>query len=80
MSSQNSFKSVKEEFDVSWTHVVLATIVAVGFLLGTSTLALWGFLNLAGVHVGYYHSMGLVVSGLVVLWLVGSALGFRKRS
>lgn len=80
MGSQNSFESIKEEFDVSWTHVVLATIVAVGFLLGTATLALWGLLNLVGVHVGYYHSMGLVVSGLVVLWLIGSALGFRKRN
>lgn len=80
MENDKSFRGIKEEFDVTWTTVVLATVVAVGFLLGTSTLALWGFLNLAGVHIGYYHSMGLVVSGLVVLWLIGSALGFRKRN
>ena len=67
MGSDNSFRGIKEEFDVTWATVILAAVVSVGFLLGTSTLALWGFLNLAGVYIGYYHSMGLVVSGLVVL-------------
>jgi len=80
VANDNSFRGIKEEFDVTWSAVVLATVVSVGLLLGTSTLALWGFLNLAGVHIGYYQSMGLVVSGLVVLWLIGSALGFRKRN
>lgn len=67
----------REDFSVP--TVLSAFLLAILLLLGFGTLAVWGLLNLAGVAIGFYHAMGLLVTGYAVLALIGGALGLRHK-